>query len=146
MSTCHCWLWWFCFFTSRCSAREYTFPWDFHAVQLPLITFLRDELRENRFALWNPYNYGGYPVFANIQACFFHPLVFASAFISSRFSWYSLPMLLEWAVVLQVWIAGVAAYHLFRAIGLGVRAGLDGRRDVRNRAVTLHREPNTSIP
>ena len=88
-------------------------------MQLPLIAFLRDELARNRFALWNPYNYGGYPVFANIQACFFHPLVLASAFISSRFSWYSLPMLLEWAVVLQVWIAGVAAYHLFRAIGLG---------------------------
>ncbi len=97
----------------------YTFPWDFHAVQLPLITFLRDELRENRFALWNPYNYGGYPVYANIQACFFHPLVLASAFLSSRFPGLSLPMLLEWAVALQVWMGGIAAYHLFRTIGLG---------------------------
>src|SRR6202451_1535638 len=104
----------------------YTFPWDFHSVQLPLITFLRDQLRENRFALWNPYNYGGYPVFANIQACFFHPLVLASAFISSRFSWYSLPMLLEWVVVLQVWIGGVAAYHLFRAFELGAAPAWTG--------------------
>lgn len=96
----------------------YSFPWDFHSVQLPLITFLRDELRENRFALWNPYNYGGYPVFANIQACFFHPLVLASALLSSRFPWLDLPLLLEWAVVLQVWLGGVAAYCLFRAIGL----------------------------
>lgn len=106
------------FFHKPLFSSEYTFPWDFHAVQLPLITFLRDELARGRMALWNPYNYGGYPVFANIQACFFHPLVFASAFLSSRFSWYSLPMLLEWAVVLQVWIAGVAAYHLFRAFEL----------------------------
>ncbi len=107
------------FFHQPLFSAEYTFPWDFRGVQLPLITFLRDELRENRFALWNPYNYGGYPIFANIQACFFHPLVLASAFISSRLSWYSLPMLLEWIVVLQVWIGGVAAYHLFRNLGLG---------------------------
>jgi hypothetical protein len=107
------------FFHKPLFSSEYTFPWDFRGVQLPLITFLRDELRENRFALWNPYNYGGYPIFANIQACFFHPLVLLSAFISSKLSWYSLPMLLEWAVVLQVWIGGVAAYHLFREFGLG---------------------------
>jgi hypothetical protein len=107
------------FFHKPLFSAEYTFPWDFRGVQLPLITFLRDELSENRFALWNPYNYGGYPVFANIQACFFHPLVFASAFISSWLSWPGLPMLLEWAVVLQVWIGGMAAYHLFRNFGLG---------------------------
>ncbi len=97
----------------------YTFPWDFLHVQLPMITFLRDELGQGRFALWNPYNYGGYPVFANIQACLFHPLVLTAAWISSRFSWDSLPILLEWIVVLQVWIAGLAAWHLFRALGLG---------------------------
>src|SRR6202453_4397542 len=102
------------FFHKPLFNAEYTFPWDFRGVQLPLITFLRDELSENRFALWNPYNYGGYPIFANIQACFFHPLVFASAFISSWLAWPGLPMLLEWAVVLQIWIAGVCTYHLFR--------------------------------
>src|ERR1700719_2977387 len=107
------------FFHKPLFSSDYTFPWDFRGVQLPLITFLRDELHENRFALWNPYNYGGYPIFANIQACFFHPLVLASALISSRLSWYSLPMLLEWMVVLQVWMGGVAAYRLFREFGLG---------------------------
>lgn len=114
------------FFHKPLFSAEYTFPWDFRGVQLPLITFLRDELHENRFALWNPYNYGGYPIFANIQACFFHPLVFASAFISSRLSWYSLPMLLEWAVVLQVWVGGMAAYHLFRNFGLGAAPAWTG--------------------
>jgi hypothetical protein len=114
------------FFHKPLFSAEYTFPWDFRGVQLPLITFLRDELRENRFALWNPYNYGGYPIFANIQACFFHPLVFLSAFVSSRLSWYSLPMLLEWVVVLQVWMGGVAAYHLFRELGLGAAPAWTG--------------------
>src|SRR5580698_5524457 len=114
------------FFHKPLFSAEYSFPWDFRAVQLPLITFLRDELSAGRFALWNPYNYAGYPVYANIQACFFHPLVLASAFISSRLSWYSLPLLLEWVVVLQVWIGGVAAYHLFRAFQLGAAPAWTG--------------------
>jgi hypothetical protein len=114
------------FFHKPLFSGEYTFPWDFRGVQLPLITVLRDQLRENRFALWNPYTYCGYPVFANIQACFFHPLVFASALISSRLSWYSLPILLEWTVVLQVWIAGVAAYHLFDEFDLRPAAAWTG--------------------
>ena len=120
-------------FSQAAVQRAYTFPWDFRGVQLPLITVLRDQLRDNHFALWNPYSYCGYPIFANIQACFFHPLVFASALISSRFSWSSLPMLLEWVVVLQVWIGGVAAYHLFRAFALASSRRLGRRGDVRNR-------------
>src|SRR5580658_5084986 len=118
------------FFHKPLFSAQYTFPWDFRGVQLPLITFLRDQLRENRFALWNPYNYCGYPIFANIQACFFHPLVFASAWISSRLplsNWpYSLPILLEWTVVLQVWIAGIAAYRLFREFGLRAASAWTG--------------------
>jgi Bacterial membrane protein YfhO len=106
------------FFHKPLFSAQYTFPWDFRGVQLPLIKFLRDQLHENRFALWNPYTYCGYPIYANIQACFFHPLVLLSAWISSRLSWHSLPVLLEWAVVLQVWIGGVAAYHLFRELDL----------------------------
>ncbi|MBV9768229.1 MAG: hypothetical protein JOZ32_01550, partial [Bryobacterales bacterium] len=114
------------FFHKPLFSTEYVFPWDFRGVQLPLITFLRDQLRENRFATWNPYNYCGYPEFADIQACFFHPLVFASALISSRLSWRSLAMLLEWTVVLQVWMGGVAAYYLFRNLRLGAAPAWTG--------------------
>lgn len=106
------------FFHKPLFSTAYTFPWDFRGVQVPLITVLRDQLQANRFALWNPYTYCGYPIYANIQACFFHPLVFLSALISSRTTWYSLPILLEWAVVLQVWIAGIAAYQLFSEFGV----------------------------
>ena len=96
---------------------QYSFPWDFRGVQLPMITFLAEQLRQGRFPLWNPYSYCGYPVFANIEACFFHPLVFASAFISAHTSLDALPMLLEWAVVLQTWAGGIAAYYLFHEFG-----------------------------
>jgi hypothetical protein len=114
------------FFHKPLFSAAYTFPWDFRGVQLPLITVLRDQLQQNRFALWNPYTYCGYPIYANIQACFFHPLVFLSALISSRTSWYSLPILLEWVVVLQVWFGGMAAYHLFGEFGIARSAAWTG--------------------
>ena len=72
------------FFHKPLFSSQYLFPWDFRNVQLPLISFLADELHENRFALWNPFSYCGNPIFANIEACFFHPLVLASAFLSSH--------------------------------------------------------------
>lgn len=109
------------FFNKPLLSSHYVFPWDFRGVQLPLITFLSDELRHGRFPLWNPYDYCGYPVFANIEACFFHPLVLLSAFLAAHFP-LDLPKLLEWTVVLQLWFAGVCAYHLLRAMGSG-RAG-----------------------
>src|SRR5579862_691777 len=107
------------FFHKPLFSTEYSFPWDFHGVQLPLVTFLSDQLRQGHMALWNPFNYCGYPVFENIEACLFHPLVFLSALISSHTSLNYLPMMLEWIVVLQIWGAGIAAYHLFRELGAG---------------------------
>jgi hypothetical protein len=114
------------FFHKPLFSSQYVFPWDFRGVQLPLISFLAAELHENRFALWNPFTYCGYPIFANIQACFFHPFVLAAAFLSSRTSLDSLPLMLEWIVVLQVWFAGMASYHLFRELEAGPAAAWTG--------------------
>ena len=95
-------------------------------MQFPLITFLSDEVRQGRFPLWNPYDYCGYPVFANIEACFFNPMVLASAFLAAHFP-FDLAKLLEWGVVLHLWMTGVCAYHLMRAMGTRAGGGLDGR-------------------
>jgi hypothetical protein len=114
------------FFHKPLLQTGYLFPWDFRGVQLPPITFLADQLRQGHFALWNPYVYDGFPVFANIEACYFHPLVLLSAFLAAHTSMDALPMLLEWAVVLQVWLAGVAAFHLFGRLGAGRAASFAG--------------------
>jgi hypothetical protein len=107
-------------------SSQYLFPWDFRGVQLPFITFLADQLHHGRFSLWSPYEYCGFPLFADIEACYFQPLILLCAFLSSRFSMDALPMLLEWAVVLQIWIAGIAAFHLFRRLGTGRVAAFAG--------------------
>lgn len=114
------------FFHKPLFSLQYSFPWDFRTVQLPLMSFLADELREGRFALWNPFSYCGNPIFANIEASLFHPFVLASAFISSHTSLDSLPVLLEWSVALQVWFAGIAAYYLFLELGAGMPAAWAG--------------------
>src|SRR5581483_3518191 len=73
-----------------------------------------------------PYVYDGFPVFANIEACYFHPLVLLGALLAAFTSMDALPMLIEWAVVLQVWIAGMAAFHVFRRFGAGRAAAFAG--------------------
>ena len=114
------------FFHLPLFSSQYLFPWDFRGVQMPPITFLAEQLRAGHFALWNPYVYCGFPVFANIESCYFQPLIVLCAFVAAHTSLDALPMLVEWAVVLQVWIAGICAFHLFRKLGAGQASALAG--------------------
>ncbi len=107
-------------------STQYVFPWDFRGVQLPMLSFLVDRLRAGHFALWNPYSYCGYPVFANIEACFFQPFILAAAWIAAHTRPESLPQLLEWVVALHIWIAGLGAYYLFRNLNAGPIAAWAG--------------------
>ena len=105
------------FYARPLFSNQYVFPWDFRGVQLPLITFLADQLKQGQFALWDPYTYCGNPIYANIQASFFHPLVFLGAALSNFLGPDSLTQILEWVVVLQVCVAGWFTYLLARHIG-----------------------------
>ena len=42
------------FFHKPLFSTGYSFPWDFHGVQLPLVTFLADQLKQGRLALVEP--------------------------------------------------------------------------------------------
>jgi hypothetical protein len=105
------------FFAKPLFSPDYMLPWDFRSVQLPMITFLRDRLQEGEFPLWNPFSYCGYPIFANIEACYFQPFVLLGVVVSTLLSPETLPKVIEWAVVLQIWGAGIAAYHLSLKLG-----------------------------
>jgi Bacterial membrane protein YfhO len=105
------------FFHKPLFSAAYLFPWDFRNVQLPLLSFLADRLHAGHFALWNPYSYCGYPVFANIEACYFQPFVLAATWVAAHTNPERLPQLLEWVVALHIFVAGVSAYHLFLNLG-----------------------------
>ena len=114
------------FFHKPLFSDSYIFPWDFRYVQLPLISFLAEELHRGKMPLWDPFTYCGDPIFANIQASFFYPLVWGAAWLSAHTSLDSLPMLLEWVVALHVVFAGIAAFHLFREMGAGMASAFAG--------------------
>ncbi len=105
------------FFHKPLFSADYQFPWDFRGVQLPLISFLADRLRAGHFALWNPYSYCGYPVFANIEACYFQPFILAATWIAAHIAPARLPQFVEWVVALHIFIAGVFSWRFFRALG-----------------------------
>src|SRR4051794_21178008 len=114
------------FFSKPLFSDYYIFPWDFRYVQLPLMSFLAEELHRGKLPLWDPFTYCGDPIFANIQASFFHPLILAAAFLSAHTSLDSLPMILEWVVALHVVFAGIVAFHLFRDMGAKMPSAFAG--------------------
>jgi hypothetical protein len=105
------------FFAKPLFNERYSFPWDFRNMQLPVISFLADQLRQGELALWDPYTYCGNPIYANISACFFHPLVFTAAALSNVIGLDHLGILLEWVVVTQICIGGIAMYLCLRELG-----------------------------
>ena len=114
------------FFHKPLFSENYIFPWDFRYVQLPLVSFLAEELHRGKLPLWDPFTYCGDPIFANIQASFFHPLVLGAAWLSAQTSLDSLPMFLEWVVALHIVFAGMVTFHLFREVGAGVPSAFAG--------------------
>ena len=114
------------FFHQPLFSSGYSFPWDFRSVQTPLMSFLAEELSKGRFALWDPFTYCGNPIYANIQASFFHPLVFVTAWVTSQTSLDSLSIMLEWVVVLQICFAAIITFHVFREYGIGAPAAWAG--------------------
>ncbi len=78
----------------------------------PLAAWFASELRSGLFPLWNPYIFGGYPIFADGEIGLAYPLHLALL--------YALPMAqaFVWLRVSSVLIAAVGTYLLCRALGL----------------------------
>ena len=104
----------------------YIFPWDFRAVHLPFAQFIADSFRRGELPLWEPYTYCGVPMFANIQAMLFYPPSLLAIIASNLFDKNALPVFLEWAVALQVYMAGCCTYLLLKQLGTGAAAGCVG--------------------
>src|SRR5579864_446932 len=99
-------------------SRGFLFPWDFRAVHLPLAAFVADSFRRGALPLWDPYTYCGNPIFANIQTALFYPPVLIATLASLEFGPASLPRLLGWAMVLQIFFSGLCTFALLKRIGV----------------------------
>lgn len=95
---------------------DHLFPWDFRAVNLPLVTLISDSFRHGQWPLWDPFTYCGMPIFANIQAGSFYPPVIASAGVAALLGDGYLPRLLAISVVAQIVFAGLCAFELMRKL------------------------------
>ncbi|MCX8008935.1 MAG: YfhO family protein [Patescibacteria group bacterium] len=59
----------------------------------PWRTFVNQELKQGRIPLWNPHNFSGHPLMANLQSQVFYPLTILYFIFSQPIAWTILVML-----------------------------------------------------
>jgi hypothetical protein len=100
------------------------FGWDVIDTHAPDLDFMARELREGRFSLWNPWDKGGYAVYADPVVCRYYPLAWPFVGWGAAFgvSW--------WLIQIELvahHVAMAACMHLFlRTRGLSLRAAMIG--------------------
>jgi len=100
------------------------FGWDVIDTHGPDLEHMARELRLGRFSLWNPYDKGGYAVYADPVVCRYYPFAWPFTARGAAFgaSWWLIQI-----EVLAHHVAMAACMHLFlRGRGLSVRAAMIG--------------------
>jgi hypothetical protein len=79
----------------------------------PYKAYAAEAIRSGSLPLWNPYLFMGVPFLANIQAAVLYPL-------NLPFYWLPAPEMVNWSIVLHLFMAGAFTYGFARqALGLG---------------------------
>lgn len=121
------------------------FGWDVVDTHGPDLEFMARELREGRFSLWNPWDKGGYAVYADPIVCRYYPFVwpFVVWGAASGTSWWLIQL-----VVLGHHIAMAVCMHGFlRRRGLSTRAAMIGGVGlVVSAPVLIHKASNILWP
>ncbi|HEY4002310.1 MAG TPA: YfhO family protein [Candidatus Xenobia bacterium] len=81
-------------------------------------TVLHHALQRGEFALWNPHNLSGVPIFADGQSGFFYPIRILLFLLASA------PVAHDLGILLHLWAAGIMMFLLARRLGLGLSAAL----------------------
>ena len=77
----------------------------------PWRTLSTDLLKQGQIPLWNPYNFSGSPLLANVQSAVFYPLTIFYLFLPQVIAWSLL-------VFLQPFLSGIFTYLFCRKIGM----------------------------
>jgi hypothetical protein len=97
----------------------YAIPYDLQSFHAPLATLASKALGTMRLPLWDPYTYCGLPYFANIQTQLFYPPAWPGFFAAKLIGLQHILRVLEWQLVLHVFLGGVFTFLLLRRLGLG---------------------------
>ena len=107
--------------------RYYHIPYDLAEFHHPLLAFIASSLKEyGCLPWWNPYSYMGEPFFSNVQAAIFYPPTLLTAVAGNALSGRVTVWWMGLLLAAHVLLAGVGAYRLLRALGVGFRAALAG--------------------
>jgi hypothetical protein len=85
----------------------------------PWKSFVADQLKSGQLPLWNPFNFSGYPLLANLQSSVFFPGTILYLFLPKIWAWIS-------QVVLLPFIFGLGVFGFLRSQKLSPLASLFG--------------------
>lgn len=83
----------------------------------PWRSFAMEQVKEGVMPLWNPYNFSGHPLFANIQSAVLYPLNIVYFFFSDEIAW-------SVEVMLQPLIASIGMYMFIRLLRVSNRGAI----------------------
>ncbi|MEK7543331.1 MAG: YfhO family protein [Patescibacteria group bacterium] len=87
--------------------------------QIPWRKIVTDQWKQGKIPLWNPYNFSGFPILANIQAASLYPFNILFLIFPFIDAWTML-------IISQTLLAGIFMYLYLRSLRLGPIAGLLG--------------------
>jgi Bacterial membrane protein YfhO len=96
------------FFWDVVTLKKALFYFDITEINYPYRDFLANEMRSGRFSRWHPGLNDGFPLYAESQAGYWHPLKFL------LYPWMSTWQALNLDTILSIWLTGLATYGWLR--------------------------------
>ena len=91
-------------------------PFDIADFHLPLVAFIEASIRRHDWPFWNPLEYCGVPIHADITAQLFYPPTWLAILLDMFSGGTRLLYWLEWSIALHMIIGGIGAYVLLRRL------------------------------
>jgi hypothetical protein len=101
-------------------------PFDLEGFHLPQIAYVAQCLRQGIAPWWDPYQYCGAPIHADIQAQVFYPPAWIAMLLGNHSDGRNLFYWVEWLIPLHMILGGLFAFWLLRRMGLRHPAALLG--------------------
>ncbi|MBV8732993.1 MAG: YfhO family protein, partial [Acidobacteriia bacterium] len=101
-------------------------PYDIEGFHLPLISYVAQSVRHGIAPLWDPYTYGGMPIYADSQAQVFYPFTWLAILAGNHSQGRTLFYWVEMLEPLHMALAGLFAFWLLRRMGLRIPVALFG--------------------